>query len=233
MTPILLAPFDTAPPELIPQTGVPRIGGRKLVEAVGVTDEELWTFLSIGAFSENSLPGVTALTINAVGSREGFDIERAQDLASISFPRLVSVTNGSNLGLVANSQLSAISVPLLEEVGNLVITDSPALTSLEFPSLVTAATITISGCAALTAISLPSFMPSTGDYLGSPRVYNFQSNALSADSVNAILARCVANGAFVSAVVELSGGTNAAPTGQGLLDLATLRNRGVTVNVNS
>jgi hypothetical protein len=47
-----------------------------------------------------------------------------------------------------------------------------------------------------------------------------------------VLARFVANAEFVSGTIYLSGGTNAAPTGQGLTDVTTLRARGVAVFVN-
>jgi len=59
----------------------------------------------------------------------------------------------------------------------------------------------------------------------------FTNNALSADTVNVILARAVANTGFVG-TIQLDGGTNAAPTGQGITDKATLLTRGVTLTTN-
>ena len=62
--------------------------------------------------------------------------------------------------------------------------------------------------------------------------FNVQNCALTAASVNALLARFVANAAYVSGSIDLSGGTSAAPTGQGITDSATLTGRGVTVSTN-
>jgi hypothetical protein len=67
----------------------------------------------------------------------------------------------------------------------------------------------------------------------------FTENALNVASVNGILALLVSldgtNGTTLFGPgrnVQLVGGTNAAPTGQGLIDKATLQARGVTIDTN-
>ncbi len=71
-------------------------------------------------------------------------------------------------------------------------------------------------------------MPTDGKLIG------FQDCALSVESVDHILARCVASAGYVSGNVNLSGGTNAVPSAAGLTSKATLEGRdpGVTVTVN-
>ena len=104
-----------------------------------------------------------------------------------------------------------------------------ALTSLSAPALTTVGSITISNLAALTTFTLGA--PGTLKALNG----NFTATgcALNAASVNAILASLVAmngtNGTILynraANGVNLSGGTSAAPTGQGITDKATLNAR--------
>jgi len=78
----------------------------------------------------------------------------------------------------------------------------------------------------LTAVDLSSYLPTNDTH------QNFFNCALTAASVNHILARCVANPAYVSGFVRLGGGANAAPTGQGITDTAILIERGVVAFTN-
>jgi hypothetical protein len=126
-------------------------------------------------------------------------------LTTVSFPALVSQTDNNN---------------------TLRFDNNTALTSIDFPVLVNSSGLRITGSTSLTSISIPVLVPKNG------RDFNFSGNALDATTVNALLARCVANAAYVSGTVTLSGGTNAAPSGQGIIDKATLIGRGVAVNTN-
>lgn len=58
---------------------------------------------------------------------------------------------------------------------------------------------------------------------------DLSGNALDAAEVNTLLYVCTG---FPPGTLDLSGGTNAAPTGQGLVDLQTLRDAGWTVTTN-
>lgn len=68
------------------------------------------------------------------------------------------------------------------------------------------------------------------------RPYDFSGNHLSALTVNAILHELAETGptfgGLQASTIDLSGGTNAAPTGQGLTDKATLISNGWTVTTN-
>lgn len=153
------------------------------------------------------LPGVTSIVINHVHPQASIDIESTLNVTSIILPNLVDVDLGNVSG------------------GSLLIFDHAALTSVSAPNLVTCRngvvwnTLSINTNPVLVSISVPSLAPLNGCNL------DFSKNALDAATVNAILARCVAAAGFVSGLVDLSGGTNAAPTGQGILDKATLNAR--------
>lgn len=56
-------------------------------------------------------------------------------------------------------------------------------------------------------------------------VMDFRGNAMPSSNINGILAACVAQG-VPGGILQLEGGTNGAPTGQGIVDKATL----ITVN---
>jgi hypothetical protein len=151
---------------------------------------------------------------------------------------------------------SSISLPSATYV-NIIFRESPASISFNFPlmtngainiinSLLTSFTMpsTItrldsvysSNNTLLTSISLGAIgtIKEIGQNGQSAHVY-LRYNALNAASVNAVLALLVSldgtNGTtlYENATVFLDQGTNAAPTGQGLTDKATLESRGCTV----
>ena len=177
----------------------------------------------MGSLVTASFPNL--LSVDEDGQLDSeFQISGCEALTSVSFPKLEIV--GCQLRIDGNTSLVTINLTALEEANGLFI-ESAAITSLDLSALVTVggSNIAISGNTALESIDLSSFVPTSGGE------FYFAGNALTAASVNAILARFVANAAFVSGQIDLSGGTNAAPTGQGLTDVTTLRGRGVTVTV--
>jgi len=80
------------------------------------------------------------------------------------------------------------------------------------------------GCTVLASLSIPQ-LTITNDAI------EFSTDALNAASINQILARGVASG-VTACQFNLAGGTNAAPSGQGVADKATLILAGNTVNTN-
>lgn len=104
---------------------------------------------------------------------------------------------------------------------------APNLITVSFPNLVTVPSpFIITGNPLLSTLTAPSLVPTNG------KIIDWSGNALLAASVNALLARGVANAGFTTGTIRLNGGTNAAPSGQGIADKATLIGRGVTVNTN-
>lgn len=182
----------------------------------------------------------------------------AQALTSISLPSLVTVAGvNSTLGLsFGSTSLLSFSAPALATIiGNLSFSTNVTLTTLSFPSLTSIGSgskagsiivgttflsstlsmpvlgnvfgnISMISCPNLTTITVPGLIPKNGSNI------SISGAKLDAATVNLILARCVANAAYVSGTITLTGGTNAAPSGQGMADKATLIGRGVTVNTN-
>lgn len=172
--------------------------------------------------------GEAALVSNDTVALIGYDIEDTTTLETVAFPVL-----GSCAGLMyfgANAALQSLTFPLLTTSFEFFIVNNPLITAVSLPLLVnatdTGTNFRIDHNASLVNLSLPMFVPVDGI------VYNFSHNALSVVSVNSLLARFVANVSFVSGTIVLEGGTNAAPTGQGLLDVATLLARGVAMSTN-
>jgi hypothetical protein len=208
-----------------------------IVDVEGITEAEFWK--NTGLFSYQNSPSLnlaTSLTISIETNSEGFDFENLPNLLSLSFPNLMTVTANGYFWISGNPLLNSVLLPVFESIGLdtlytggghiLAITGCDSLSSVALPAFTSTNRVFIGSNAALTNLSLPSFVPLDG---GS---YNFSTNALDADSVNNILARCVASAGFLSGTLDLSGGTNAAPTGQGVADKATLIARGVTVTTN-
>lgn len=193
-------------------------------ELVNVPDGGI--FLDVGISLVNvSFPKLTFVFMTV-------DIMDTLPIVSAEFPSLVSVgTDGVARALYAAyfcPNLVSVSYPVLTTVGGpLRVQGCLILPSVSFPALATVGgNVLIELNAGLVTVDIPVFLPFDGQLIFA------NGNALSAASVNHILARCVANAGYVSGTVDLSGGTNAAPTGQGITDKADLIARGVTVSTN-
>lgn len=141
-------------------------------------------------------------------------------------------TVGGDLSIfvsLPNNYQSAAYYPVLQSVGGVgyLASNTPGIYSINAPALVTVSGgVVASNNAVLDSISLPVFVPTNGTN------GDYSNNNLTAASVNHVLARYVANGGYVSGTINLSGGTNSAPTGQGITDKNTLIARGVVVITN-
>lgn len=171
-------------------------------------------------------------------------------LGAISLPALQTVGVGGSFAFAFElATVAAVSAPALTHVGQLIVggsanitlpalttidgtlsttldAGSPTLTSLSLAALVSCDQISPSSLTSLVTFSVPSLVPHN------TMVIQIIGAALNATSVNQILARCVANAAYVSGTINLSGGTSSPPTGQGATDKATLIGRGVSVTTN-
>ncbi len=134
--------------------------------------------------------------------------------------------------------ISAVTIKVAHSTAGFDFESIPDLVSIAFPNLINidpgnsqGGYFTITFCPLLTTISLPVFIPNTG---GSGNAsYGFFGNALSVATVNALLHQFAATPGFnTGGALNLSGGTSAAPTGQGITDKATLIGRGVSVTTN-
>jgi len=188
----------------------PTVEGVSILSFTGVEPDYFWAHIGIQTNSSPSLIGVTSITYNPTSMHEAFTLQFAQELTTLSFPNLVEASEG-NVGI------SIYHCYALTEI------DLSQLVNLEGP-------LQIYDCPSLTTVHLDSWVPRpyTGDYW-----FEFQDCALSEANVNAILAKFVAVPEIASGVIiRLGGGTNAAPSGQGITDADALVTRGVTLTTN-
>lgn len=178
-----------------------------------------WAFNNNNAMLNLSLPAL------ALVSASTHNLSNNSGLQSISMPVLTATASALNVG--TNVSLIVLTLTLLQTVGGaFTLTGNVALTSLNLPAFVSAASFAASGCTALTTISFPNYVPPNGGAI------NFGGAALTQASVDHVLARAVANAAYVTGTITLNGGTSASPGTQGQTDKATLQARGVTVLTN-
>lgn len=166
----------------------------------------------IGFASFGPLTGITRIRVTHKASNAGFLIDSAADLVDLQFPELVTIQYTDYHGVMSVQNcpnLLGVDLSKLQQVvgGNLIIANNPKLT----------------------VVLLTAWIPEAG------LMCSFSGNDLIPDAVNLILARCVANpqfGLVPFSSVFLQGGTNSPPTGQGVLDKATLIARGASVQTN-
>jgi hypothetical protein len=166
-------------------------------------------FESMGIKIEN-LAYDRRLVFDQLVKVRGIGINFCPDLQELSFPVLEEVVADAGLFIRCNDNLQRILFPKLR------ILSPDAMTAV----------FQITWCPALTTITFPELVTWGG------QAYDFRNNALSAETVNQILARMVADATFEWRQVDFTGGTNAAPTGQGLTDKATLQARHCTIQTN-
>lgn len=209
----------------------------------------------LGFFSFGDLPpDPSDVVFNQTTAIAGFDLEGTVGPTTLSWPNLVTVdpTNlQSGYLYVAITSVTSMVAPLLQTVAGLFGCATTRVTALSFPSLTSVGSdlpmqgnssltsvnlpllgpvggdISWSACALLTTIIIPNLIPTNGKNV------NANGCALNQATVDLILARCVANGAYVSGTVKVDGGTSSAPSSVAPgSDYDTLINRGVSVFVN-
>jgi hypothetical protein len=199
-----------------------------------------------GAISVSSMPSVTTVNLPELVSATSISAGANTTITSLSFPKLTTLT--SFLTVSGNTNMTSISFPLLSSMGGSFDMTGCKVTTLSFPLLATGVTSISCGNATLTTLSMPSLVTVNGAFTcnsaalttvdlssflpTNTKNISFIGASLTAASVNHILARCVASAGYLTGVINLSGGTSAAPTGQGITDKATLITRGHTVTTN-
>jgi hypothetical protein len=147
-----------------------------------VTQERV--FQAMGIRIEN-LAYDRRLVFDQLAKVRGLTIRYSPDLEELSFPVLEEIVADAGLYIWRNEKLAKISFPKLRLL-------SPEATTAVFQ---------IAWCPALTTITFPEIVTWGG------QSYDFSGNALSAETVNHILARMVADEAFEYRVIDLNGGT--------------------------
>lgn len=186
------------------------------------------------------------------------DLRSNHQVRHITFPNLVNALSDFTIAVVDDfaSPLNSFSIsfPVLQTMKAFTFDCDHVTVTAYFPVLRTMTGIGNVGTLMPFNLDFPSFQSGQGFIIQNTnlaavdRLQTFSlppgwvpldgSNialtglALTAASVNYMLALCVASAGFSSGTVDLSGGTSVAPTGQGLTDKATLIARGVTVTTN-
>ena len=211
-------------------------------------------------FYPQFMAGLTSWNFPSLASVGG-DVRAASfgSLVTLSFPALAFV--GGNFNPNTMASLTSLGLAALANVlGDFHPQSMGALTTINAPALANVSgNITIDTMASLTTVSLANLVTCPGTIslqtsngnltsvtLGTPGVTKALTGAsiridgqkLTAASVNAILALLVSldgtNGTtfWGSKTLIINGGTNAAPTGQGITDKATLIARSASITTN-
>jgi hypothetical protein len=177
---------------------------------------------------------LTALTLLDGGV---IDINHNDVLASVSIPLLSDMANSmdssSELHITSNALLASIVLTALATLGDdseLEIYENAALTALDLSTLGA-----IGDGTGITVASHPALVtPLLGAFtLTNNHSLDFSANALDQATVDFILHRCALSTSFDTGSVDLSGGTNSAPSSVAPgSDYDTLAGRGVSVSVN-
>lgn len=187
--------------------------------------------VGIGTYVDATYPITSMTEVNFLGENTGnfFVMIGQPNLTTARFPNLIT-TNG--LQVSSCPKLTSVEVPLLASStsgGQVSFDTNVTLTNIAFPSLVSVGfNFTLRTSPLLSSVT---FNPNIIFATGGSRQYLFNGCAFPAELVNFILARLRASN-VVGVAINLTGGTNAAPTGQGLLDKAALITAGNTVNTN-
>lgn len=176
----------------------------------------------------NNLGSASLNNLGLAGIVEAYTVDIQNCVGLSGNQNFTAFTNLTSALVFKNTSVAGLQFPVLPIVGNaLTVESNPSLTNVSFASLTTVQLDTsIKNNAALVTLSFPNWIPinfSNGDFSG---------NALNQASVDGVLARYVANPSYNTGTIDLSGGTNSAPSPAGDADKATLIGRGATVITN-
>lgn len=191
---------------------------------------------SSGGFTIWFNDSLTSLDLPGLTSVGGIDLLQCNAVTEVLMPNLVTVYGG-DYSLNTNDNIQTVDIHSLRTIqGSLNIGPNPSLTSIDISSLESTgegSSFIVFGSPLLTTFDISSLTQIGGTFGGN---FSVQGCGLDETTINAILAKLVAInfgvGFGFSPIVDLSQGTNASPTGQGLTDKQTLTDRGVTVTIN-
>ncbi len=182
----------------------------------------------IGYSLRSGLLPLTELTFEQSTITEPILIN-SSSITAIRFPNLLTVDPdywwGSDLDFGNCTALTTLELPLLQVMGSgsLKAVSCSSLTSLITTSLVTVAeNIDFEGCNILSNVSFPNLLPTNGKLIR-------LNIPLTEASVDGMLARGVANPAYVSGTMALGGSP---PSAAGITNKNILLGRGVSVSTS-
>lgn len=181
----------------------------------------------VGNFRISRNPSLKTISLAKLNYQNGWgdlNFELNDELTSILLNSLTTA-NAININLLP--RLAAISFPSLNKVNTLTIQGNTLLGAIQLPVLTNfSESLAIRSCSNLTSLSAPS-LQTFGSYI------DFNDNKLPSGNINAILNKLVAITPFLTGkTISLVQAIPAPPTGQGVIDRATLISRGNTVATN-
>lgn len=190
----------------------------------GLTTVDLSTITSLIHLSVSYNANLT--TVNFGDLTAIFDYCNINDnkvLSTLSFPALsITPSSSGEFSIYQNPALSSISFPLLATISEFRINDNPIITSINLPMLTSGSYLGIENNLSLTFVGIP--------LLNNCKAINFYRNALPNSQINALLNKFLTITPGTGKEIGLSGQTPPAPpTGQGIIDKATLINAGNNV----
>ncbi len=168
---------------------------------------------------------LVSLDLSVIKNLINLNVVNNSKLTTINLNNLTEIFDV--LYISQNEKLSAVSLPVLRGVNgsNNYIANNKSLTSISLPSFTYAVTFFYGYNPLLTSIDIPSFSLLMDNGSG----ISFPFNALPSSQINLILNRLL-NLQNAKPYVNLNNQTPPAPpTGQGLIDKATLVSRGISV----
>jgi len=205
-------------------TGLTSADWTEITGGVGATEIVAGSSINNGTIAVVASDNLVKLDLSSL-TGGGIDVESNAALVTLDLSALTSADGGVNIE--SNPALVTPDLSALTSAdGGVIVVSNDALTTLDLSALTSAAGgVNVQSNAALTSVLIPNLLPTDGIAL------SFNGCALDATSVNLVLARCVAAG-VTTCTIDLSGGTNSAPTGQGIVDAAALVLAGNTVTTN-
>ncbi|MFC4479227.1 hypothetical protein [Flavobacterium chungangensis] len=186
-----------------------------------------------GPYTENiyitSTTNLTTIDLSAIKKLVNLKIQNNLKLVNFNLSNLIEVYNDLDVG--NNEVLASVAFPALKilhsyDTG---ILNNPSLTSISFPILTSSKGLYFQNNSILTSIDLPLLTKITDESLS----LNFNKNALSSSQVNLILQRLLNLSPNAKSYVQLQDqNPPAPPTGQGILDKATLINKGYSISTD-
>lgn len=198
-------------------------------------DDTLSGIFSFDISQSTCLKSVAFGSLVNITGDSGIYLQDSPALESVSFSALTGLGplgGGGNLWASGCAVLKSFSAPVLATIGNganLNLYNCPLLATVDLRGLVTigaSVNLILWGNSSLTSLALGAFT------VGNNASLDFSGDALDQTTVDFILARCVASAGFLGGAVDLSGGTNAAPSAAGTANKNTLIARGVIVTTN-
>ncbi len=178
-----------------------------------------------GGVSINSNPSLTSVSFPLLdldaSELTGIAFNYNPLLETINFP---SITIANNVYINGNDALTSILFPLFSASDNdFTVISSNLLLTLDLPSFISAFQMRIIGNAALTSLTFNSAITCIS--------FDLSGNAFTEATVDYILATLDVAGQSNGAL-DLTGGTNSAPSGAGLASKANLIGKGWSVTNN-